>query len=134
FAIATFGVGGLMLILFREWKTFTGGFQGVAVVAIPNIFGKRLTTVHKRYYLMLGVLTVFLAATIALLRSPAMRDLVFARDKSAVAATSGLKARQLTLVAFIVGSAMQGAAGSLYAHNSTFISLESFSVDISLSV
>jgi ABC-type branched-subunit amino acid transport system permease subunit len=29
---------------------------------------------------------------------------------------------------------MQGAAGSLYAHNSTFMSLESFTVDISLSV
>lgn len=134
FAIATFGVGGLMLILFREWTAFTGGYSGIATIAIPSVGGKRLVTPHDRYYLMLGVLAVFLAATIALIRSPAMRDLIYARDNGPVAATAGLKPKHLTLVAFIVGSAMQGAAGSLYAHNATFVSLESFSVDISLSV
>src|SRR5262249_39015635 len=95
FAIATFGVGGLLLILFREWTDFTGGYLGIATIAHPNFFGKELSTVHDRYYLLLGVLTACLAGSIALLRSPAMRDLVFSRDKSAVAATSGLKARQL---------------------------------------
>jgi branched-chain amino acid transport system permease protein len=134
FAIATFGVGGLMLVLFREWTSFTGGYNGLSTIAIPSFAGISLDTPHKRYYLMLGVLAVLLAATVALIRSPAMRELTFSRDNGPVAATAGLKPRHLTLVAFIVGSAMQGAAGSLYAHNSTFVSLESFSVDISLSV
>jgi ABC-type branched-subunit amino acid transport system permease subunit len=39
------------------------------------------------------------------------------------------------LVAFIVGSAMMGASGSLFAHNATFVSLESFTTSpISLTV
>jgi len=134
FAIATVAVGGLMLILFREWTSFTGGYNGIGLIAVPSVFGVQLDTPHERYFLMLGVLAVFLAATVALVRSPAMRDLILSRDKSAVAATAGLKPRALTLVAFAVGSAMQGAAGSLYAHNSTFFSLESFSIDISLTV
>jgi branched-chain amino acid transport system permease protein len=134
FAIATFGIGGLLLVLFREWTSFTGGYNGISSIAVPSFAGITLDTPHKRYYLMLGVLAVFLAATVALIRSPAMRELTFARDNGPVAATAGLKPRHLTLVAFIVGSAMQGAAGSLYAHNSTFMSLESFTVDISLSV
>jgi branched-chain amino acid transport system permease protein len=83
---------------------------------------------------MLAVLGIFLAATIAFLRSAAWRDLVMSRDHGPVAAVAGLRPRHLTLVAFVVGSAMQGAAGSLYAHSSSFFSLESFSIDISLSV
>ena len=38
------------------------------------------------------------------------------------------------LIIFVIGSAMQGAAGSLYAHNVTFVSLESFDPTISLTV
>jgi branched-chain amino acid transport system permease protein len=63
-----------------------------------------------------------------------MRELTMARDKGPVAASAGLRPRELQLVAFTVGSAMQGVAGSLYAHNSGYFSLESFSIDISLSV
>ncbi len=134
FAIATMAVGGLMLILFREWTGFTGGYNGIGLIAKPEIFGAVLNTLHLRYYLMLGVLAVFLAATVALIRSPAMRDLTFARDSRFVASTAGLKPAWVTLVAFVVGSAMQGAAGSLYAHNSSFFSLESFDISISLNV
>jgi branched-chain amino acid transport system permease protein len=134
FAIATLAVGGLLLILFREWVSFTGGYTGISILSTPSFFGLALNTPTRQYYLMLGVLGVFMVATVAFVRSPAMRELIFSRDNPAVAATSGLKPRHLGLIAFLVGSAMQGAAGSLYAHSSTFFSLESFSVDISLSV
>jgi branched-chain amino acid transport system permease protein len=134
FAIATMAVGSLMLILFRQWTSFTGGYNGIGNIAKVTFFGLKLDTTHKRYYLMLGVLVLFLAMTIALLRSPAMRDLTMSRDKGPVAAIAGLKPAQLQLVAFTVGSGMQGVAGSLYAHNSGYFSLESFTIDISLSV
>ena len=134
FAIATLAVGGLILIVFREWVGFTGGYNGVGHIAIPSFFGTPLNTLHLRYYLMLGVLGVCLVATVALIRSPAMRDLVFSRDKRAVAATAGLKPAFITLSVFTVGSAMMGAAGSLYAHNGSFFSLEAFDVGISLNV
>jgi len=133
FAIATLAVGSLLAILFREWTSFTGGFQGEAT-APPSFFGMPLDTQTRQYYLMLAVLVVFLAATIAVIRSPVMRELTFSRTNPAVAATTGLKPAQLTLVAFAVGCAMQGAAGSLYAHSAGYFSLESFDVTISLNV
>ena len=134
FAIATMAVGSLILILFRQWTSFTGGYNGVSTIPVPSLFGMQLHSLGRMYFLMLGVLALFLAATVAFQRSPAMRDLVLSRDHGPVAAVAGLKPRHLTLVAFMVGSAMQGAAGSLYAHSSGFFSLESFSIDISLSV
>jgi branched-chain amino acid transport system permease protein len=134
FAIATMAIGGLLIILFREWKGFTGGFAGIADIAVPSIFGMTLDTQAKRYYLMLGVLVLFLLLTILFLRSPAFRDLQLSRDNGPVAAVIGLRPNGLQLVAFTVGSAMQGAAGSLYAHNAGYVSLEAFNVDVALLV
>ena len=134
FAIATMAIGGLMLIVFREWTGLTGGYYGVGDIPKPVVFGLVLNTLQLRYFLILAVLGVFLAATIAVIRSSAMRDLAFARDRRFVAATAGIRTSWVTLVPFIVGSAMQGAAGSLYAHNSSYFSLEAFDISISLNV
>jgi ABC-type branched-subunit amino acid transport system permease subunit len=133
FAIATLAVGSLLAIVFREWTGFTGGFQGEATTP-PSLFGYHIDTQFRQYYLMLAVLVVFVAATIAVIRSPVARELAFSRSNPAVAATTGLRPAQLTLVAFVVGSAMQGAAGSLYAHTAGYFSLESFDVTLSLNV
>lgn len=134
FAIATMAVGGLMLIVFREWTSLTGGYYGVGSFPKPDVFGFTLNTLQLRYFLMLGILGLLLAATIAVIRSSSMRDLVFTRDRRFVAATTGVRTTWVLLVAFIVGSAIQGAAGSLYAHNSSYFSLEAFDISISLNV
>lgn len=133
FAIATLGIGGLMHILFREWVSFTGGFNGISSIP-PTLFGTDLTSASDRFYLYLAVFGVLMAGTVALVRSPAARDLMLSRDNGPVAATMSLKPRYLTLAAFTVGSGMQGAAGSLFGHNAGYFSLESFNVDISLNV
>lgn len=134
FAIVTMAIGGLLIIVFREWTSFTGGYEGLSEIATPSILGLPLDTAESRYYLILGVLVLFLLATALFLRSPAARDLRMAKDKGPVAAVAGLRPKHLQLAAFGVGSAMQGAAGSLYAHNSGYFSLEAFNIDISLLV
>ncbi|MFE2432762.1 branched-chain amino acid ABC transporter permease [Streptomyces sp. NPDC059373] len=134
FAIATMACGGLLIILFRQWTSFTGGYSGVSDVAVPSFFGIELSSQADRYYLMLGLLALFLLLTIWFMRSPAYRDLQLARDHGPVAAVVGLRPKLLQLAAFTVGSGMQGTAGSLYAHNSGYVGLEAFDVDIALLV
>ncbi|WP_328912207.1 MULTISPECIES: branched-chain amino acid ABC transporter permease [unclassified Streptomyces] len=134
FAIATMACGGLLIILFREWISFTGGFAGISDIAVPSFFGLDLNSQADRYYLMLGLLSLFLLLTVWFLRSPAYRDLQLARDNGPVAAVVGLKPKLLQLAAFTVGSGMMGTAGSLYAHNSGYVGLEAFDVDIALLV
>lgn len=132
FAIATMALGSLIVILFREWTSFTGGYEGIGDIPRPSIFGYELATGQERYYLVLGVLVLFLLLTIFFFRSPVARDLAFARDKSAVASVTGLKPLRLQLMGFAVGSGIQGAAGSLYAHGSGYFSVEAFNIDLSL--
>jgi len=134
FAIATMACGALLVILFREWTSFTGGFSGQADIKLPSLFGYQLDTYVKRYYLMFAVLALLLLLTIFFLRSPAARDLQLAKGNGPVAAVIGLHPKRAQSAAFIVGCAIQGIAGSLYAHNTSYISLEAFHIDIALLV
>lgn len=131
FAIATLAVGSLLIIVFRQWESFTGGFAGTEA-QMPSFFGRQLSTYHDRYYLIAAVAVLLLAATVAVIRSPAMRELTLSRDNAPVAATAGLRPSRLKLIAFTVGSGMEGIAGALYAHNAGYFSLDSFPVDVSL--
>jgi branched-chain amino acid transport system permease protein len=134
FAIATMALGSLIVILFREWTSFTGGFQGLADIPRPSMFGFSFETAQSRYYLGLAILALILLLTILFFRSPVARDLAFARDKAPVAAVTGLKPVRLQLIGFAVGSGIQGVAGSLYAHGAGFFSVEAFNIDLSLLV
>jgi len=134
FAIATMALGSLIVILFREWTSFSGGYEGLGDIPLPSIFGYELATGQSRYYLGLAILALLLVATVLFFRSPVARDLAFARDKGPVAAVTGLKPLRLQLMGFAVGSGIQGIAGSLYAHGAGFFSVEAFNIDLSLLV
>jgi len=134
FAIATMALGSLIVILFREWTSFTGGYEGLGDIPLPSIFGYQLASGQSRYYLGLAILALLLLLTILFFRSPVARDLAFARDKGPVAAVTGLKPLRLQVMGFAVGSGIQGIAGSLYAHGAGFFSVEAFNIDLSLLV
>lgn len=134
FAIATLAFAELILIVLRNWKGFTGGFLGRRNIVPPSIFGTELSTPTRHFGLLLAVLVLALLVTALLERSPVRRELLMARDMPMVAATAGLPVRRLEVLAFAVGSSMAGAAGSLFAHTSGFISLASFSIEVSLLV
>jgi len=59
---------------------------------------------------------------------------VFVRDMADVARTTGLRSSPMLVVAFALGGAYMGAAGSLLAHTAGFVDITSFSIAISLDV
>lgn len=133
FAIATLAFGELTIIVMRNWTSFTGGGTGRFGIE-TKIFGLMLDTPREYFYLAFGVLVVGLVLAVLVERSPAQRDLIFARTMGEVARTTGLPTLRLQAVAFGIGAAYMGAAGSVLAHTSAFIDPTSFHVEISLDV
>ncbi|TYB42326.1 branched-chain amino acid ABC transporter permease [Actinomadura chibensis] len=133
FAIATLAFGELTMIVMRNWTGFTGGGTGRYGIE-TKIFGLALDTPREYFYLAFGVLVAGIALAVLVERSPAQRDLIFARTMGDVARTTGLPTRRLQAVAFGIGAGYMGAAGSLLAHTSAFIDPSSFHVEISLDV
>jgi branched-chain amino acid transport system permease protein len=134
FAMGTIAFGSLVIILFQNWTGFTGGFAGKGNIPLPGLFGYQLKTLASHYYLLIAVMAIVLIATVLVERSPARRDLIFARDLGPVASTAGLRPDRLKIIAFAVGCGIQGAAGSLFAHTTTYLSLDSFTTQVSLNV
>lgn len=132
FAIATLAVGELALIVFQNWTGFTGGGAGKYDIPLPSLAGYQFNTPTRQYYLEAAVLLIGLGLTIFYERSPAQRDLTFTRDMAVVAKTSGVRTSQAQIGSFAVGAGFMGAAGSLLAHTSTFIGIDTFDISIAL--
>ena len=134
FGIATLAVSALSLIILREWESFTGGGLGRYGVKPVSLFGYDLVTPTEQFYAVAAVALIGIFLLILFERSPAQRDLVFVRDMADVARTTGLRSSPMLVVAFALGGAYMGAAGSLLAHTAGFVDITSFSIAISLDV
>jgi branched-chain amino acid transport system permease protein len=62
----------------------------------------------------------------ALVRSPVGRKFALIRENEGLAESLGISAFRYSMIAFVVGAALAGAAGSLYAHYVGFVSPDLF--------
>ena len=67
-------------------------------------------------------------------RSPVRREAIANRDRDIVARSLGLPILRLRITTFILGSAVAGFAGSLWAHRASSISVDEFGVDLGLGI
>lgn len=116
--IATLGFGIIVKVLLDNADKLSpvlGGARGMA--GIP-----RLTTFHWVFWL--AVLSVWLARN--LVRSSHGRSCIAVREDEVAADIMGLDTTQFKTLAFVVGCAMAGLAGGLYAHLYSFLHPSSF--------
>jgi ABC-type branched-subunit amino acid transport system ATPase component/ABC-type branched-subunit amino acid transport system permease subunit len=109
-----------------EWKTLTGGANGLMNIPTPSIFGY---VFNER---AVGLLVVFVTAAMIFLfsrlsRSPwglAMRAI---RDSEVAGQSLGLNAVAIRTMAFTLSAVAAGLAGALFSPLTNFISPGSFS-------
>lgn len=134
FAIATLGLSEIALLVFREWRAFTGLGGEVAVPHPPSIFGFEFDTEFRMYWFLLVCAAVALALMASVERSPLRREAIAMRDHPEVASSVGVPILRVRLVTFVLGSAYAGAAGALFAADQGFISPESFGVALGMNI
>ena len=118
-AITTMGVGFLFVGIVRKQEAL-GGELGIAGIPDPGL-GKL-----GFLALVLGLVAAFTAFSLYLKRS--WLGFVFeavAEDED-TAAVLGIDVARYKLTAFVIGTAVAGLAGALYAHNIRFIGPDSF--------
>ena len=120
-AIATIGVGYVMVAVIRLAEPLTKGSLGIQGIAFPNVFGQSLYTQQMQYLLDLVVL-IFALVVVSRIRASHLGHVFEAvgSDQDAAEAlsirTSAYKALAYALAAFFAG-----LAGSLLAHQYTYI-------------
>lgn len=134
-AIVTLGFAETVRLVFNNEDWLTGGPRGFLIAARPvsEGLGRYATS-----WAILGVIFVGVLATFVLMfqisRSPYGRVLRSIREDDLVPATLGKNIFVYRLQAFVVGSAIMAAAGSLYAHYVQTITPDNFATPVAILV
>ncbi|MDP9144782.1 MAG: branched-chain amino acid ABC transporter permease [Actinomycetota bacterium] len=104
-------------------RELTGGETGLVIEAGSGTFLRELI---PPYYFFLGLVLVFLAVHGLLRRSHIGWAFRALRDDEVAAELSGINAARYRIYAGMIGSAMLGMAGAVYAYTEGFISPSTF--------
>lgn len=130
--IASLGLQTVIVALLDNLGSFTGGAGGLWGIPAPQL-GPWAGT-DPASYLPLSLLLAGLStgAMVLLAHGPYGRALKMVRDDELAASAAGKAVVRLKVTAFVIGSAMAGIAGALYAGYVTFIDPSSFTVTESI--
>ena len=131
FIIITVVFAELMKLVATNWIDVTRGFMGlpglqIPALVLPGIGAIDLAAKGRFYYVVLIAVIVAFIVCRSIVRSSIGRKFILIRENEPLAESLGISAFRYAMIAFVVGAALAGAAGSLYAHYVGFVSPDLF--------
>lgn len=113
-AIMTLAFGELMRWIYIRWEPLTGGSMGMAV-PMPDVFGWRLATEGRKFYIFLALAVIVVVATARLLRSRYGRAFMAIRSNEAATAAMGIPTGPTIILCFAWSGFVVGIGGAMFA-------------------
>ncbi|MDA9529030.1 branched-chain amino acid ABC transporter ATP-binding protein/permease [Bradyrhizobium sp. CCBAU 25338] len=133
FALATLGIGQVLLLLAIDWQSLTGGAIGLSGVPLPNVLGAQI----GRGWPMLLLVWAFVgvAALVAFQTKRGLYGLAchVVRQNAVAAKALAIDPNALRFAMFLLSAAMAGMAGALYAHTIRIVSPEGLDFKVMIS-
>lgn len=130
-AVSTLALHFVVVYLGGEYETKRGFSTGITIDP-PRIGGFSLTNARSWYFVMLLVAAGALLVSLNLLRSRTGRAWRAIRANETVAGSLGIHVAGYKLLAFVISSAMAAVSGALFAYYRGFVSVEAFSLFLSI--
>ncbi|HZR41616.1 MAG TPA: ABC transporter permease [Ktedonobacteraceae bacterium] len=130
-AIATLGTSAMISAALLTFDKITYGPLGVNNIPPPQLFGYTRDSPTAFYLLCLSILLVVIALVTQLQRSHLGRAWYAIREDEIAAQSSGVPLTDYKSLVFALGGLIAGFAGSLLAHQYTYISPDIFDLTIS---
>ena len=125
--VVTIGIGEIVrLALINNPFKLTGGPNGITGIMRPSFGLFAIDTSIKFYFYVWGILAVFIICLIRLQRSRIGRAWNYLREDEIAAEMSGIDVRHFKLLAFVLGAALAGVAGNIYASKLMIVSPDTF--------
>lgn len=124
--LLTIGFGEITRLLMVNWLGLTRGPAGIVGISAPSIFGFKIDTLTKNYYLILIIAILCFLYIRHLMYSRAGRAFLAIRDDDGAAELCGINITMFKIKSFAISAALCGIAGCLYAHMIRYISPDSF--------
>jgi branched-chain amino acid transport system permease protein len=130
-AVSTLALHFVVVYLGGEYETKRGFSTGISIDA-PVVFGVTLYGGRIWYYILLAAAALTLLLCINLLRSRTGRAWRAIRAQETVAEALGIHVAAYKLLAFVISSAIAAVAGALFAYYRSFVSVEAFSLFLTI--
>jgi len=130
-AVSTLALHFLVAYAGGEYETRRGFSTGI-VVDPPSVLGLAVTNPRAWYFILLAAAVATLLVCANLLRSKSGRAWAAIRANETVAHALGIEVAAYKLLAFVVSSAITSVAGGLFACYRGFVSVEAFSLFLSI--
>lgn len=130
FALATLGIGQVLLLIVIAWQDFTGGSNGLSGVPGLSLFGFE---VKKGHGIMLAVWACVAAGAFVswrITRGLYGAALHISRENPIAALSVGIDTAKLRYAMFLLSAMFAGLAGALYAHTIRVVSPEAMEFPI----
>ncbi|MGH6896857.1 MAG: branched-chain amino acid ABC transporter permease [Geminicoccaceae bacterium] len=125
-AIATIGIGEIIRLALKNEEWLTNGVRGIS--GIPRPFGEFGRDAQQLLFLGVVLLTIVVVYVVieSANRAPWGRVQRAIRENEPATMAAGKNVLRFRLEAFVLGAAIMGLGGALYAHFVRFISPEAF--------
>jgi branched-chain amino acid transport system permease protein len=130
-AVSTLALHFVVVYLGGEYETKRGFSTGITIDT-PVIFGFRLYGGKIWYFILLAFAAATLLICVNLLRSRSGRAWRAIHSHETVAEALGISVAGYKLLAFVISSAIAAVAGALFAYYRSFVSVEAFSLFLSI--
>ena len=138
FAIGTLGFAMVAHIVATNWVDLTRGPLCVTGIPRPQIgvgaLTLKLTSVTHYYWLALIILVATAALYYGLTTFRLGRAFHAVRDNETLAASAGIDPRCYRMLAFVIGGAVAGGIGAVYAHYITVLCPEEMTVALTINL
>ncbi|MBX9592568.1 MAG: branched-chain amino acid ABC transporter permease [Hyphomonadaceae bacterium] len=130
-AVSTLALHFLVVYLGGEYEAKRGFSTGI-LIDPPVLAGMAITSGHAWYGILGTAAVATLLLCLNLLRSGTGRAWAAVRANETVAAALGIGVAGHKLLAFVISSALTALAGALFAYHRGFVSVEAFSLFLSI--
>ncbi|MBZ0128112.1 MAG: branched-chain amino acid ABC transporter permease [Rhodobacteraceae bacterium] len=130
-AVSTLALHFIVVFLGGEYETRRGFSTGI-LIDPPVVFGYEVYSTRAWYFTLAVAAAVTLWICINLMRSRSGRAWKSIHANETVAEAIGIGVTRYKLLAFVVSSSMTAVAGALFAYYRGFVSIEAFSLYLTI--
>jgi branched-chain amino acid transport system permease protein len=124
FALATLGVGQVMLLVAISWQDLTGGSNGLSGIPGLTLFGLEFKKGYGIMAVVWACVAVGAFVSWRITRGLFGAALIISRENRIAALSTGIDTAQLRYAMFLLSAMFAGLAGALYAHTIRVVSPE----------